>query len=150
MANYLLGGVNGRARWGGGGRGLLGGEGRGKPVTKNGSELLPLPVVEEIFAVRGTRVILDVDLARIYGVEARSLNQAVKRNASRFPRDFAFQLTSEEFDDLRSQSVISRSAHGGRRYLPWAFTEHGAIMAATLLNSSRAVEMSVFVVRVRK
>jgi hypothetical protein len=90
---------------------------------------------------------LDDDLARVYGVPTRALNQAVRRNGERFPRDFAFQLSQDEFDVLRSQTVISNPGRGGRRYPPWAFTEHGAIMAASVLNSPRAVEMSVFVVR---
>lgn len=99
-----------------------------------------------ILTVRGQRVILDADLARLYGVETRSLNQAVTRNPARFPGDFAFQLTSEEVTNLRSQIVIS-SRHGGRRYRPFVFTEHGALMAANSLNSAEAVEMSLFVVR---
>jgi hypothetical protein len=104
------------------------------------------PVQTLIHEIRGQRVILDSDLARIYGVAVKALNQAVKRNAARFPEDFAFQLTSTEWQSLRSQFVTSRS-HGGRRYLPYAFNEHGALMAANVLNSDRAVEMSVFVVR---
>lgn len=96
--------------------------------------------------IRGQRVILDADLARIYGVPTRQLNQAIKRNSDRFPEDFAFQLEPQEVAALRSQIVISK-IHGGRRYVPIAFTEHGAIMAANVLNSSRAVQMSVFVVR---
>ena len=99
-----------------------------------------------IRAVRGHRVVLDADLARLYGVTTRVLNQAMKRNAERFPSDFAFELTLGEAEDLKSQSVPS-SSHGGRRKLPWAFTEHGAIMAANILRSERAVQMSVFVVR---
>jgi ORF6N domain len=94
-------------------------------------------------------VILDADLASLYGVENRALIQAVKRNAKRFPQDFLFQLTKSEFDVLRSQIVISKG-RGGRRSLPYAFTEHGAVMAANLLNSERAVEMSVEVVRAHR
>jgi hypothetical protein len=100
------------------------------------------PLIHEI---RGERVILDSDLSAIYGVDARSLMQAVKRNIERFPSDFAFQLSTAEYDSLRSQIVISKG-RGGRRYLPHAFTEHGAIMAANVLNSKQAVQMSVFVV----
>jgi phage regulator Rha-like protein len=99
-----------------------------------------------IRSVRGTRVMLDSDLARIYGVETRALVQAVKRNRDRFPADFVIQLSAEDWEYLRSQTVISK-AKGGRRYRPYAFTEHGAIMAANVLNSARAVQMSVFVVR---
>jgi phage regulator Rha-like protein len=91
-------------------------------------------------------VILDVDLAQVYGVPTRQLNQAIKRNLDRFPDDFAFQLEPQEVAALRSQIVIS-NRRGGRRYVPIAFSEHGAIMAANVLNSPRAVQMSVFVVR---
>jgi phage regulator Rha-like protein len=104
------------------------------------------PLEELIRLIRGQRVILDVNLARIYGVEPKALNRAVKRNQMRFPTDFVFQLNQEEFKNLRCQTGTS-SLHGGRRYLPFAFTEHGAIMAATVLNSPQAVQMSVFVVR---
>jgi hypothetical protein len=103
-------------------------------------------VDSKIFVLRGQRVILDTDLAELYGVEVRHLNQQVKRNAKRFPAAFRFQLSPHELKILRSQNVISSSGHGGARYFPYAFTEHGAIMAATVLNSDRAVEMSVFVV----
>jgi len=135
-----------------------------------------------ILTLRGQKVILDADLADAYGVQTRVLNQAVKRNADRFPEDFMFQLTEVEWSNLMSHSVISSSEesgslkprittlnteglgnkgdgsdwsqmvtgpqkHGGRRKLPYVFTEHGAIMAASVLNSPKAVEMSVFVVR---
>ena len=116
------------------------------------------PLIHEI---RGERVILDADLAAIYGVTTKRLNEQVKRNADRFPDDFAFQVTKEETanltsqiatlkspasSNLRSQNATSRS-HGGLRYPPYAFTEHGGIMAANVLNSKQAVQMSVFVVR---
>jgi hypothetical protein len=104
-------------------------------------------VDSKIRLIRGQRVILDADLAELYGVEVRQLNQQVKRNFRRFPDDFVMQLTIEEAANLRSQNVISSSSHGGRRYLPSAFTEHGAIMAASVLNSERADDMSIFVVR---
>jgi hypothetical protein len=104
-------------------------------------------VDQRIHVARGERVILDFDLAQVYGVTTKALNQAVKRNRRRFPHDFAFRLTRAELKILRSQFVTSSRSWGGRRQQPWAFTEHGAIMAATLLNSPRAVEMSVFVVR---
>jgi hypothetical protein len=103
-------------------------------------------VDSKIFVLRGQRVILDSDLAELYGVQVRHLNQQVKRNAKRFPLAFRFQLSAHELKILRSQNVISSEGHGGSRYLPYAFTEHGAIMAATVLNSERAIEMSVFVV----
>ncbi len=103
-------------------------------------------VDSKIFVLRGQRVILDTDLAELYGVQVRQLNQQAKRNAKRFPPAFRFQISPHEMNILRSQNVISSEGHGGARYLPWAFTEHGAIMAATVLNSDRAIEMSVFVV----
>jgi ORF6N domain len=92
-------------------------------------------------------VMLDSDLARIYGVPTFRLNETVKRNRDRFPADFLFQLTADEFQNLISQIAISSSGHGGRRKLPWAFTEHGALMAANVLRSRRAVEMSIHVIR---
>jgi hypothetical protein len=141
----------------------------------------PDPIPGRIFQIRGHRVILDADLARLYGVPTHVFNQAVKRNRHRFPEDFAFQLTAEEVTDLRSQFVTSRSGktnssqivmsstqpvdkssdranwsqiatsskakHRGAAYRPWAFTEHGALMAANILRSERAAEMSVYVVR---
>jgi hypothetical protein len=116
---------------------------------------------ERIHLVRGQRVMLDSDLAELYGVATKVFNQAIKRNIDRFPTDFMFQLTEEEGESIRSQSVTlnmdsslrsqiatlksGRGQH--RKYLPYVFTEHGAIMAASVLSSPRAVEMSVFVVR---
>lgn len=99
-----------------------------------------------IHEFRGQRVMLDSDLARVYGVSTRQLNQAVQRNAFRFPIDFSFQLNNQEFAILKSQ-IVTSSAHGGRRKLPRVFTEHGAIMLASVLNSPVAVEASVQVVR---
>ena len=104
-------------------------------------------VESRICLLRHQRVILDVDLAELYGVPVRQLNQQLKRNRDRFPSDFVFQVTAKEHKILRSQIVISSDTHGGRRYTPYAFTEHGAIMAATVLNSERAVQVSVLVVR---
>jgi phage regulator Rha-like protein len=108
---------------------------------------LAIPVESRILILRHQRVILDSDLAELYGVPVRQLNQQVKRNKDRFPMDFMFQLTAKEDEALRSQIVISKKGRGGRRYTPYAFSEHGAIMAATVLSSKRAIEMSVFVVR---
>jgi hypothetical protein len=141
----------------------------------------PDPIPARIFQIRGHRVILDADLARLYGVPTHVFNQAVKRNRHRFPDDFAFRLTAGEVTDLKSRSVTSRSTetnssqtvmssaqladepgdkdnwpqiafsskakHRGAAYRPWAFTEHGALMAANILRSERATEMSVYVVR---
>ena len=120
-----------------------------------------------ILVIRNQRVILDADLARLYGVTTKVFNQAVKRNVSRFPKDFAFQLTTAEVTNVRSQTVTSNretienyedtgnrsqtvtgsQKHRDPRFRPWAFTEHGALMAANILRSDRAVHMSVFVIR---
>ncbi len=106
-----------------------------------------IPVESRILILHHQRVILDSDLAELYGVTVKRLNQQVNRNRERFPDDFMFQLNAKEHGALRLQIATSKKGRGGRRYLPYAFTEHGAIMAATVLNSRRAVEMSVFVVR---
>ncbi len=100
-----------------------------------------------ILDIRGQKVLLDSDLAHLYDVPTKRLNEQVRRNRDRFPEDFLFQLTEEETEALRSQNATSSAGRGGRRYLPYAFTEHGTMMAAMLLNSPRAVEVSVFVVR---
>ncbi|HZP61407.1 MAG TPA: ORF6N domain-containing protein [Opitutaceae bacterium] len=106
------------------------------------------PALPAIHAIRKQKVVLDSDLAALYGVPTFRLNEAVKRNADRFPSDFRFQLVREEVANLKSQNAISSSsAHGGRRQLPWAFTEHGALMAANILRSPRAVQMSIYLVR---
>lgn len=125
------------------------------------------PLEPLIFTIRGHRVVLDADLAQLYEVTTKALNQAVKRNSIRFPVDFAFQLERSELEVLRSQFVTSKSQaldsqretanrsqivtgsqkHRSRDFRPWAFTEHGALMAANVLRSDRAVQMSVFVVR---
>jgi hypothetical protein len=108
-----------------------------------------------IYSLRGQRVMLDSDLAAIYGVTTRRLNEQLRRNRSRFPDDFAFQLTAEESRNLKSQiatsslrsQFVTSSSHGGKRKLPWVFTEHGALMLASVLNSQIAVQASVRVVR---
>jgi hypothetical protein len=122
---------------------------------KKNVTVLTRRVESKIILMRDCKVILDTDLAELYGVPVKRLNEQVKRNANRFPADFVFRTTER---DLRSQFATSKRGNesgiktgsmtrGGRRYLPFAFTEHGAIMAATVLNSKRAVEMSIFVVR---
>lgn len=115
------------------------------------ADLLPLETVtQRIVLLRGQKVLLDSDLAALYGVPTKRFNEQVKRNLDRFPADFMFQLTEEEFAALRSHFATSNeqpAGRGGRRYLPYVFTEHGAIMAATILNSPRATEVSVYVVR---
>jgi hypothetical protein len=99
-----------------------------------------------IHLIRGQRVMLDSDLAMIYGVTTKRLNEQLKRNRPRFPADFAFQLTVQESRNLKSQ-IATSSSHGGKRKLPWVFTEHGALMLASVLNSAIAVQASVRVVR---
>ena len=129
------------------------------------ADLVPDSLEPLILVIRNQRVILDADLARLYGVSTKRFNEAFKRNQQRFPDDFSFQLTITEFNNLRSQlatsslqhvestevlpkrSQIVTTSHGGRRFRPWAFTEHGAVMAANILHSERAIRMSVFVVR---
>jgi hypothetical protein len=100
-----------------------------------------------ILTVRGLRVLLDSELAKIYGVSTTRLNEQFKRNLERFPADFAFQLTRQDLTNLISQNAISKKGHGGRRKLPWVFTEHGTLMLASVLNSPVAIEASVRVVR---
>ena len=111
--------------------------------------LVPIDKIERaIIRLRSHSVMLDSDLADLYGVTTKRLNEQVRRNIRRFPADFMFQVTSAEFENLRSQiATSSHGHHGGRRSLPFVFTEHGAIMAATILNSARAVRMSLRVVR---
>ena len=132
-------------------------------MPKSSNKLTSDQLDRLIYEVRGERLMLDSDLALIYGVETKALNRAVKRNRDRFPKDFMFQLSEDEWKNLRYQIGTSSSnskhqssryqigtstlGHGGRRNRPYVFTEHGAIMAANVLNSRRAVQMSVFVVR---
>jgi hypothetical protein len=123
-------------------------------MSVSSAAVLPLEAItHRIVIVREQKVLLDSDLATLYGVQTKRFNEAVRRNAARFPADFMFRLGAEEFASLRSQSAtlndpvqpVARGRH--RKYLPYAFTEHGAIMAASLLNSPRAIEVSVYVVR---
>ena len=105
-------------------------------------------IASRIVTLRGQRVIVDADLAALYGVETKRLNEQVRRNLERFPADFMFTLEQDEWEALRSQFATLKTGRGQhRKYLPYAFTEHGAIMAATVLNSPRAVEVSIYVVR---
>jgi hypothetical protein len=116
--------------------------------NKTEKDLVVFEQIEnKIYNIRGQRVMLDSDLAEIYQVATRVLNQAVKRNLHRFPEDFMFQLTKDETESLTSQFVTSNKQRGGRRYLPYAFTEHGAVMLASVLNSPTAIEASIKVVR---
>lgn len=113
--------------------------------------LVPIEhIAQTILLIRNQKVLLDTDLAELYGVSTKSFNEQVRRNLARFPADFMFQLTEDEFAALRSHFATSNktpAGRGGRRYLPYVFTEHGAIMAATILNSPRAIDVAVYVVR---
>jgi hypothetical protein len=116
--------------------------------TPSQKSIIPSAFIsQKIFFVRGTRVMLDADLARLYGVETKNLNKAVKRNASRFPVDFMFQLASKELQILRFQIGTSKGMRGGRRYAPYAFTEQGIAMLSSVLHSSRAVQVNVAIMR---
>lgn len=116
-------------------------------ITPNRSIIPAARIERSILLIRGQKVIVDADLAALYGVETRRLNEQVRRNADRFPGDFMFQLTAPEYADLMSQSATSSGRWGGRRKRPMVFTEHGALMAAAVLSSPQAVEMSILVVR---
>ena len=104
-------------------------------------------IEEKIYLIRGQRVMIDSDLAEFYQVETRVLNQAVKRNLHRFPEDFMFQLNEDEMKSLTSQIVMSNEGRGGRRSMPYVFTGHGAVMLASVLNSPKAIEASIQVVK---
>ena len=124
------------------------------------NETLPIEIIEnKIFIIRGQKVMLDRDLARLYEVETKRLNEAVKRNIERFPEDFMFQLTKEEFESLESyfetsneayhlKSQIATSSWGGIRKLPYAFTEHGVAMLSSILKSQRAVAINIQIIRI--
>ena len=103
-------------------------------------------IMNKIYLIRGQKVMLDKDLAELYSVETRRLNEQVKRNIERFPDDFMFQLESDEFENLKSQFATSR--WGGRRKLPFAFTEHGVLMLSSVLNSDRAIKVNIQIIRV--
>ena len=112
------------------------------------TRLVPFERIEKlIHLARGEKVLLDADLAKLYGVETKALNRAAKRNRSRFPQDFMFQLTAEEAANLRCQTGTSSSAYGGRRYLPYVFTEQGVAMLSSVLRSDRAVQVNVAIMR---
>jgi hypothetical protein len=117
-------------------------------VEKSAAAAMPLgPIRATIVRVRGRQVMLDEALARLYGVETKRLVEQVKRNMERFPSDFMFQLTAEEFAALRSQSATSKGARGGRRHAPYAFTEHGVAMLSSVLRSQRAVAVNIEIMR---
>ena len=103
-------------------------------------------ITDKIYTIRGLQVMIDSELAELYGVETKVFNQAVKRNIERFPENFRFQLSDGEYKNLTSQIVTSSSAHGGRRYLPYVFTEQGVSMLSAVLNSPTAIEMSIKII----
>jgi hypothetical protein len=116
-------------------------------VLKNRS-LIPIERIERmILLIRGQKVMLDSDLAELYGVTTKRLNEQVRRNLSRFPEDFVFQLTESESDLLRSQIATSKTGRGGRRYLPYVFTEQGVAMLSSVLNSERAIKVNIEIMR---
>ncbi len=116
--------------------------------NKESESIVPLERIEGmIYFLRNKKVMLDEDLAKLYGVKTKRLNEQLRRNKDRFPEDFVFQLTDEEWNTLKSQFATSSSDWGGRRKLPMAFTEHGVAMAANLLKSKRAIKVSVEIVR---
>ena len=109
-------------------------------------QLVPIErIASKIYLIRGIKVMLDRDLAKLYGVETKALKQAVRRNIDRFPSDFMFELNKDEFNNLRSQIVTS--SWGGARYFPMAFTEHGVAMLSSVLNSNRAIEVNIQIMR---
>jgi hypothetical protein len=111
-------------------------------------ELVPVEIIErKIYLSRGCKVMLDSDLAELYQVPTKVLNQAVRRNFDRFPSDFMFQLNEEELEGLRSQIVTSKVGRGGRRYIPYAFTEHGVAMLSSVLSSKRAIALNILIIR---
>lgn len=116
-------------------------------TTKTATELIPDEMImNKIYVIRDQKVMLDKDLAELYGVSTKVFNQAVKRNIRRFPKDFMFELTPEEFDELRSHFVTSKK--GGTRYLPSVFTEQGVAMLASILNTDTAIDINIRIIRV--
>jgi hypothetical protein len=118
------------------------------PQTSSATLVTLDKIQQRIHVVRGQRVMLDFDLAQLYGVTTARLNEQVSRNRERFPEDFAYQLTQQEFTDLISQIAISSDGHGGRRKLPWAFTEHGVAMLSSVLRSPTAVRVNIEIMRI--
>lgn len=117
-----------------------------KPVGNSLAVSVQL-IERRIYLIRDQKVMIDVDLAELYGVRTHRLNERVKRNRKRFPEDFMFQLTKEEAENLRSQFAISRSGHGGRRTLPNVFTEQGVAMLSSVLSSEQAIEVNIIIMR---
>jgi len=110
--------------------------------------VIPVETIErKIYLIRGRKVMLDSDLAQLYEVPTKRLNEAIKRNPKRFPDDFMFQMSKDELEDLKSQIATSSSSHGGRRHAPYVFTEHGVAMLSSVLTSDRAVEVNILIIR---
>lgn len=118
-----------------------------KNLTRTSLDVSVQFIERRIYLIRGHKVMIDIDLAELYGVSTRELNQQVQRNRKRFPDDFMFQLTKEEGEALRSQFVISKPGRGGRRYQPYAFTEPGVAMLSSVLNSEHAIEVNITIMR---
>jgi len=118
-----------------------------KDLTRTSLAVSVQFVERRIYLIRGHKVMIDVDLAELYGVSTKRLNEQVRRNQKRFPSDFMFQLTKAEAENLRSQFATSSSTHGGRRSLPYVFTEHGVAMLSSVLNSERAIEVNITIMR---
>jgi len=115
---------------------------------KEPQSIIPVErIASSIFLIRGKKVMLDSDLAELYEVPTSRLNEQVKRNSNRFPKEFAFQISQEEFEALISQIAISNSGRGGRRKLPWVFTEHGVAMLSSVLHSERAVQINISIIK---
>ena len=113
------------------------------------SDLISIQIIEnKIYVIRGVKVMLDIDLAGLYDVQTKVLNQSVKRNVERFPEDFMFQLTKEEWENLRSQFVTANPNVAKIRFLPYVFTEYGTLMLSNVLNSKRAINVSIQIIRV--
>src|SRR5271155_5239325 len=117
-------------------------------MAQSAVQIVPVELIEQkIYLIRGCKVMLDSDLAALYEVPTKRVNEAVRRNLDRFPADFMFQLTLEELENLRSQFATSSSRHGGRRFQPYAFTEHGVAMLSSVLSSTRAVALNILIIR---
>src|ERR1700733_13067959 len=113
------------------------------------NQLIPDKIImNKIYYIRGQKIMLASDLAELYNIETRVLNQSVNRNLKRFPPDFMFQLSEDEYSSLTSQIVMSKKGRGGRRVLPFVFTEHGVLMLSSILNSDRAIEVNIQVMRI--
>jgi len=123
-------------------------------TSKSGTDIIKGTIIQDdvlinkIHVIREQKVMLDSDLAELYGVETKRINEQIRRNIARFPEDFMFQLTEEEFESLRSQIATSKIGRGGRTYLPHVFTEHGVLMLSSVLNSKQAIQVNIQIMRI--